>query len=174
MPYPTIEATVDLKFEEFFRINLHVLFKKWILVVVVFLIPCLSILYTLPSVLREGVSNLDARYLPALIPFIMPVLIFASLYSAAKKQMATSSFLKQTQHYVFSSEGINISSLTSSSHSDWVNIREAVETKAFFLLMSGLNQGFFIPKRCFQSEAAIPEFRALLVAELGAKAKLKA
>jgi hypothetical protein len=180
MRYQTIEATVDLTLQEYLRCSFAVFFKSRRQIFLFFSIPVfLSVLlcHVVYTTVQSGSPLFVNKNLPILIYFLFLLiypLIFVTTYFGAKKQMATNSYFKFPQKFVFSDAGIGVSNPSSSSHTDWSNIREVRETKTLFLLLSGTHHGFFIPKRCFQNQAAIPEFRALLAAELGAKAKLKA
>jgi YcxB-like protein len=94
-------------------------------------------------------------------------------YFSTKRQLASNKSLNQEHHYIFSYDGIVITTATSSSRTGWDIFREAFETKHNFILFISLNQMYIIPKRCFQQDNQIEQFKAILKDKLGAKAKLK-
>ena len=119
-------------------------------------------------------TNSDAKISPAMIFPLLPLLavLFSqwSVYSSAKRGIDS---VRGKTQWVFSDEGFEIFTPIARSDNDWESLEKVEEKKNHFLLCPQKNVSMIIPKRFFQSEEQIQEFRGLVLANLGNKAKLK-
>lgn len=161
-----LNINVLLQFKDYLRANFWFLFKslKWLMLIAILI---------LFIALYSWSQNPDK--IPWL-GFVLPaILLFAYLatYLGAKRSVASNKSLQENIHYTFLETGIDAVAVSSSGHTDWVNIYQAVETKHNFLIFISRNQMFTIPKRCFDDQQQIKTFRNLLQHQLPEKTKLK-
>lgn len=131
-----------------------------------FLFPLLSLLVIIRVFSGQANTISGFAYLPIVAFSIFIFLIIFVIISAKKNT-------KQT-HLVFTQDEINIAVPNVTSQIDWENFRKIQETKNEFLLFSTTPNGSFpIPKRFFQDDNQIQEFRELVREQLGEKAELK-
>ncbi len=117
---------------------------------------------------QPGQSNWGFLYAPT----FMVVMVLA-IHLGVRRQFASNKALTQTIHYTFSAAGIQVAGPLSSGHSSWETIRSAHETRRSFLLFISNNQMHTLPRRFFTSEEQISDFRRLLKASVGKRAKIR-
>jgi hypothetical protein len=118
--------------------------------------------------------NLDRRPVLYGLLVVVPVLIAGALFlgiNRQSKKLANS--IEGDTEITFSDEGLESSNAMASSKVNWNFYKKVVETANDFVFYPQDNVFFPIPKRCFQGEEQIQEFRALLARHLEKRAKLK-
>jgi hypothetical protein len=76
------------------------------------------------------------------------------------------------QTYEFSSEGLKMAGPLSTVAVAWPGILSVVETREFLLFFVQKNLAYYLPKRVVGDSTELNELRALVLRELGARAKL--
>jgi hypothetical protein len=166
-----IEIDVLLEFRDYLRANYWFLLHRFKLLFVILFVG--GVVYPLLLVSRIATQNPTDHWWAFFIPWAMLLFLIAGQYFNAKKHMASNKALSETIHYVFSQAGINATAASSSGSTAWQNVFEAHETGRNFLIFISKNMMYTIPKRCFHSTEQLESFKALLRAQLGAKAKWK-
>lgn len=72
--------------------------------------------------------------------------------------------------YTFASDGLTVATAVSTSHLAWGAIARVVETRDFVLLFQNQMVAMFIPKAAFEAPSQLQEWRALVAAQIGARA----
>lgn len=166
-----IQINVLLTPSDFVRANYWYLFKKLKWIILLFLVAGVGLpLLVLTGVIVQGTNDNSWGFL---VPLAVLVLILGGTYFSSKRQTASHKAINENQRYIFSEQGINNESVSSSGFQQWENIREAYETPTGFLLFLSLNQMYLIPKRCFQNEVQVTDFKELVQRQLGTKLKGK-
>lgn len=164
-----IEMDVQLTLNDYLRVNYWFLFKKFKAMLFVLLIAC--VVYPLYVLIKAPLGAQNSDYWGFAIPWAMLVFLFVSTYLGAKRQFASNKSIHESHHYVFSNDGVQFVSPSSSGFHQWGNFREAIETKNNLLLFLALNQMLIFPKRCFQNDEQIRQFRELLLNHVPSKTK---
>ena len=169
-----IEIDVLLELQDYLRANCWFLFRKFkfFLVILLMVGVVYPILYFTGSI-GEPTKNPGESNWVFLIPWGILLLVLVSVYFNSKKALASHKALQETIHYTFSEEGIQSDAPSSSGYNKWETLREAFETKHNFLLFLADRLMYVIPKRCFQNDGQVREFKNLLSNHLASKAKLK-
>jgi len=110
---------------------------------------------------------------PLLIPLAALGFLYAVLYLNTKMLFASKKFLQHPVRYVFTSEGVNAIAPGAPGDISWNAIPKAFELKDDFLIFYTAERMYTIPKRCFAGEEELKNFRAVLIQQLGSKAKLQ-
>ncbi|MBC7795957.1 MAG: YcxB family protein [Pyrinomonadaceae bacterium] len=162
-----IEIDVPLTFNDFWRMNLWYLVTRRIITIVGIVILIAVIAISLSNGIIKGYNPdyLSAFGLIAFVPFVL-------CYVAYKNAKNASNAVKGSYRYVFSLEGIEFFSQTASSQILWIDLVKVVESRTDFLLFPQPQISYLIPKRAFESESQINDFREMLRSALGDKAKL--
>jgi len=115
-----------------------------------------------------GQSNWGFLMIPGLV-----LLMLIGTYWGTRRNLKSNKALQQRVHYNFTEQGIDVKGPISQGQSSWEMVRKAYETRSGFLLFISTNQMYILPKRYFQSDRIVEEFRELLRAELGREARVK-
>ena len=75
------------------------------------------------------------------------LLLLFGVYQATKRSFAGHKSLHERIHYIFDKTGIKSSATSSSSHHTWEVIYRAFETKHDFLLYTGEENMYMVPRR---------------------------
>lgn len=160
----SILINVKSEFWDFFRPLFWIFFRRfWYVLILLVLFSVFSLKELFYG--KSGVANFF-NFLPLILIFIL----IWSIYSTAKR------FTKATEgniSYAFSEAGVDVVSYDSESKIKWSFFEKADETKNDFLLFQNKTRFHPIPKRFFQNETQIQEFKNLVREKLGDKAKLK-
>lgn len=167
-----IEIDVQLEFKDFWK----VLF--WKTVKIFWLMYLLTLVISLPLLsvyVYSLTTNPDkVKFSPAIILPALPLLavLFSQwpIYSAAKHSAAS---VKGKTKWVFSEDEFEVFSAVSRNESDWQSLEKVEERSEVFLLYPQKNISMLIPKRFFEDETQIQDFKELVREKLGDKAKLK-
>lgn len=163
-----IEITVSLTFQDILRNIFWQTFKK------VWFIFLLALAFT-PFFFVGVYSLIIAGKFGALIimpavPLFIVLIILFSIYSSAKKSFKS---IKGDIKWVFTENGYETVTPIGTSQSNWEGLEEIKETTQDFLLYPQKPIFIVIPKRSFQNEIQMSEFKELVQENLGEKAKLK-
>jgi hypothetical protein len=91
------------------------------------------------------------------LPIVVP-------YWAAKKQYAAQCCLREPTVYLFDQNRIKVESESTSSSLAWSTIREIRETKSLFLLYHAPKIAMVLPKRFFDGDDELGQWRRLVTA----------
>ena len=166
-----LQLNIHLTLSDYLRANYWLLFKK--LKTLFFFILIAVVGYPLFVFIGVIPKNPDDSYWGMLIPLGVLLLILVGTYFGAKHQMSSHKALNEMQKYSFTDDGIHNESSSTSGFQKWENIIEGHETSSHFLLFYSLNQLYIIPKKCFEKDYHIAEFKELLNQQLGTKFKGK-
>jgi hypothetical protein len=119
---------------------------------------------------NPGKVKFSPGFIIPLLPLLVVLMNQWSVYSSAKKSMAS---VKGKTLWIFSEDDFEVLTPVARNESDWESLEKIEEKSKAFLLYPQQNVFLLIPKRFFESEAQIQEFRELVREKLGSKAKLK-
>jgi hypothetical protein len=172
---PRIEADYQLEFREFYHALRWNTWRKswWVYCLLIFSVAAVL----LRTVLRLDGGTFTSQLIANLPELIFPVfltgLFYWSVYRTAQRQFKTNDSLRQARHFIFSKEGLENSSPSSSGKAAWTVLHRVLETpESFLFFTSNATFGVF-PKRSLKNEEQIQALRNLIRQHLGAKAKLK-
>jgi hypothetical protein len=172
---PRIEADCKLEFRDFYHAMRWRSWRNgwWVYGLLIFIFGAV-ILRTSFEAEPGHFTNQLMKNLPDLIfPIFLAGLLYGNVYWGAHRQFKTNNSLRQTRHYVFSTEGLDNSSPTSSGKLDWSVLHKVIETPESFLFFgSSASYGVF-PKRSLKNEEQIQALRSLIRERVGTKAKLR-
>lgn len=166
-----IEANIELEFKDFWEVLFWQTVKSfWIMYLLTFVIS-IPMLIVYPYLL---LTSPNAKLSPAVIFPLLPLLtvLFTqwSIYSSAKRSIDA---VKGKSQWLLSDEGFKVFTAVARSDNSWESLEKVEEKKNHFLLYPQNDVFMIIPKRFFQGEKRIQEFRELVIANLGNKAKLR-
>jgi hypothetical protein len=145
--------------------------KLWLIILLaVFMTP-----YMLFALFSGGFSKgvsavLDVRMIFPFLPFLIILFSLYSVYSISKKSLALT---KGKIQYSFGEDTYKVRAFIGNSELKWEGLQEIRETAKDFLFIQQKPRFVVIPKRWFQNEPQIVQFKELVRRKLGDKAKLK-
>lgn len=164
----TVDIDVLLEYKDFLRNIFWQTFKKtWFIFLLALLLTPLFFYGVFAMILTGKFSA--GIFLPSL-PFIAVLMNLYGVRSSAKKSFEN---LKGKIQWSFSDEGFKTFTAVGTSENNWEGLEEIKETNNDFLLFIQKPIFIIIPKRCFQNESDILEFKQIVERNLGSKAKLK-
>ena len=104
-------------------------------------------------------------FLPLIIILIVICSLILIIFSVKKNAKKV--------RMIFTEDEIDIYAPNQTSQVDWQNYRKISETKKDFILSGQSGSSLPIPKRFFQGDQQVQEFRELVREKLGDKAKLR-
>lgn len=107
-----------------------------------------------------------------LIFALLPILIVGGMFYGIWKQSKNIEKTLEPAKFVYSDEGLETFSKSSTTKVTWDTFQKVKELKEDFLFYPQKNIFYTIPKRSFQNDSQIEEFRNLVSKKLGGKAKL--
>jgi len=169
-----ISVEGQLRFSEFLSFNLWFIwrrFKRFLILIffVAFVYPPLAI----AGVLGPGGKAAEGKEWAYFIWPTILLLCFVGIYFGAKRAFSGNKLLNQPARFRFSSQGLDASGPLSSGTCKWEGILSAEESHSLFLLFFGEQQAYIVPKRYFGDASVLPQFRELLRAQLGGRARLR-
>jgi len=168
-----IQVKVEYEASDFFRILLWHSWKKFALSLL--LILAILGLFALSAVIAKPKDPINDRrvllYIPLVAAPILSVGYFLFVIRRRSRKLAEGA-IEETD-ITFSDKGIESRSSQFSANVSWQQYKKIIEISDDFVFFPQDNLFFGIPKRCFESDDQIIEFRALLTANLGNKARLK-
>ena len=170
-----IEIEIELNEGDFWRVSFAGRIKRFLLVNLIYLPIALLMLYFVAfgaganPLSEKNWSLLFVFFVIIAIPFVFLIFGQHSLRKLAKKLAKAS----EKTHFTFSENEIETNSLTRSSKLTWDNYEKIQETNEDYVGYLKNYTFHTIPKRFFKSEEQIIDFRELVRAKLGDKAKLK-
>ena len=170
-----IEIDVEFTEVDFWRVSFASRIKRFLLVTSIYLPIALLIMYFAAfgaganPFAEKNWAILIVLFVICAIPFVFLPAAYFSLRKLAKKLAKAT----EKTHFTFSENEVETKSSSRSSKLSWGNYEKIQETKEDFVCY--LNNYSFhpIPKHCFKNEQQTNEFRELVRAQLGDKAKLK-
>jgi YcxB-like protein len=109
---------------------------------------------------RDATQN--AWIVLIVLVFLFLYASYALPYTAARSSFKNNVAMRNPIHYSFSDGGVKTESATGCSDRLWIGVARVRETREFFLLYLSNTMAFPIPKRAFNGEHEIQEFRALV------------
>lgn len=166
-----IEIEIQPNFKDFWRVIFWQSFKKfWFMYLLTLIISIPVICLSLYALITNPIVKLSPALIIPLLPLLVVLLNQWSVYSGAKSSVAS---VKGKSQWAFSKDGFEVFTPVVRNQSDWSNLERIEEKKEYFLLYPQKNISIPIPKRFFQSEAQVQEFRELVRHKLGNKAFLQ-
>ena len=100
-------------------------------------------------------------------PGIIAVLMFLIIYLPKRYEQRVfeplpGRFTLGRRTYVFSADGIDVASDHNSSHYDWSAIVDVAEEADYFYLFIDTTAAFIIPKRIFESDEIVNQFKNIV------------
>src|SRR5262245_17042813 len=123
MKSENIEIDVQINLQDYLKANYWFLFRKMRALFLLLFIPPLYI----AMVIAQGKYKLDDNYWGLSAPWLILLVLMITTYFSTKRQLASNKSLNQEHHYIFSYDGIVITTSTSSSQTGWDIFREAFE-----------------------------------------------
>ncbi len=163
------ELTVRITFDDYWRATsayMLRMFKLWQLILS-------AVIYLGLFLYINLTHSFGGPTYPLLIPLAGLGFVYAVLYLNTKTLFAGKKFLQDEVRYIFSGEGINAVAPGAPGETSWSAIPKAFELKKDFLIFYTSERMYTIPKRCFAGENEVKQFREMLAAQLGKKAKLQ-
>jgi hypothetical protein len=159
---PILELDVSLSRKEYMRFVLwHASRSTSLRILFLLSIGLLSIMVILRF--TGYLNRNDPKiYIYGIMVFSYWILVLAAYTVTAMTTYASSKFLHDPMHYVFSKDGITVRTPSVAGEMNWRIYHEAVETKRFFAIYSSNMLANLIPKTFFQSPAQMETFRNLL------------
>lgn len=172
MAEESIEVDVQLEFEDFWRVLFWKTLKRyWHMYFLTFAIslPAIVIFFYVLLTNPERIKFSPAILL-LLLPLLTVLIVQWSIYTRAKKSDVS---LKSKARWVFYRDEFDVFTPVSRSENSWESLVEVEEESKNFLLFLHKDIFMIIPKRFFESDSQIQEFRELVRENLGDRAKLK-
>lgn len=169
-----IELEGQLEFADYLRANYWYLARKFRLFIgiLVFVGVAYPVMYLAGAFGASAAQPLQTNWGFLFVPALVAFMVFGT-YLGARGHFVSNKASGQRLRFRFSSTGIDAAGPLSSGHSSWETIRDAHETRRYFLLFISNNQMYTIPKRYFSAEEQIACFRQLLKVNLGKRAKIR-
>ncbi len=163
-----IEIQVSLQFNDFFKFNLSLLFRKvWyqlLFIMSIFAIMTFPISFT-DDYIRSQPNILITRIVVIFVVILLPI----SIYLKLKKSILIDKKAIEEFRFDFSELGIECTSLSVSSNTYWSKVSKVEETKRYFWIFTSEESGFIIPKRCFKSPEQLNNLNELFKNKLDKK-----
>lgn len=175
MENKTIEINVQLNEDDYWRVGFAGRIKRFLLATLIYLPVALLIMYFVvfgaggDSFAGNTLSVFIVFFIICLIPFIFLPFAWYSLKKLAKKLAKVS----EKTRIIFSENEIQTNSSSRSSKMAWENYEKIQETNEDFVCFLNNHTIYPIPKRFFDSNLQISEFREIVRKKLGDKARLK-
>ena len=174
-PETRLEGNYELEFGEFYRALRWYTWRRywWLYCILIFFVT----LSLLGSVLRRDndlqsqghFANMEA----VVIPVLLAVLFYWSVYRGARRQFNTNSSLREKRHFVISEGGLESSSSSSAGKLAWTLFHKVVETPEMFFFFTSSVGFIVLPKRSLAGGEQVQALRTLIRQTLGGKAKLQ-
>jgi YcxB-like protein len=170
----TIEVVIDVTAEDYRRVLFWYHWKRIALIGLVWLIlfPTILWLVAFGAGASPFTSNNNSPLIVFVIFALLPILLSVSLYFSIWKQAKKIEKISEKTHFIFSDSGIDSKNTLAASQFSWERLDKIYETKTDFIFFPQENVFYAIPKRFFQSDEQIKNFKTLISEELGKKAKL--
>jgi hypothetical protein len=165
MPVSSVEVDVTLTKGDLVRFGYYSLLRLWGLWPL-FGTWLLTILVAILDWLIEGGTVLIANVAP-LSGLVLVILVL--VYFGATRQWKNRPFILDPCRWTFDANGPQQKAKSFSAQFGWSTVASVRETKSLILLYEGKNMARIIPKRCFESSAALAEFKELLTQHIAPK-----
>ena len=175
MENKTIEITVQLNEDDYWRVGFAGRIKRFLLVTLIYLPVALLIMYFVvfgaggDSFAGNNLSVFIVFFIICMIPFVFLPFARYSLKKLAKKLAKVS----EKTTIIFSESEIQTNSSSRSSKIAWGDYEKIQETNEDFVCFLNNHTLYPIPKRFFDDNVQILEFRELVRKKLCHKARLK-
>jgi len=170
-----IEIVVLNTRDDYRRVLFQQQWKRIVLIAVVYLIIIVPTLWL--TMFGAGANPFDAKNKDPLIVMtlfgILPVLMIVSLYFGVWKQAKKIANITEKATFLFNEQGLKTLAESTSSQMNWERFNKIKETDQDFIFYPQENVFFVVPKRFYQDQNQIDNFRKLVNEKLGSKAKLK-
>lgn len=170
-----IEIQVENTARDYRRVLLWFYFKKFLIVGILYLLIITPMLWL--TLFGAGANPFDGKNSSIIwmMTFfaLLPILIVSGIFYNIWKQANNIGKTLEPTKFIFSDEGLESSAKSSATKVTWNTFQKIQELKEDFLFYPQKNIFYTIPKRSFQSNSQIDEFRNLVREKLGDKAKLK-
>lgn len=170
-----IEIEVVNTAHDYRRVLFQQQWKRIILIAIIYLLIIVPTLWL--TMFGAGANPSESKSNDILIVMslfgILPILMAVSIYFGVWKQAEKVSKVIEKATYTFSEQCIVAVTDSSFSQVNWNRLSKIRETEKDFVFYPQENVFFVIPKRFFQNEKQISNFRKLVNEKLGDKAKLR-
>lgn len=170
-----IEIEVINTANDYRRVLLMQSYKKFAIAGILYLIVVIPMLWL--TFFGAGANPLDGKnksVIYVMILFaVLPILIASGIYLNIWRQSKAIEKTLEPVNFIFSTDELEIKSKSSSAKTTWDSLQKIQELKEDFLFFPQNNIFYTVPKRSFQSDFQIEDFRNLVREKLGKKAKLK-
>ena len=170
-----IEIEVINTVQDYRRVLLWFRLKKLIIAGVLYLLIVTPMLWlTLFGAGANPFQGNNNSVISVIVFFaLLPILLIGGIFLDIWKQSKNIEKTLEPAKFMFFDEGLKTSSKSASVEVTWDTFQKIQEIKKDFLFYPQKNIFYTIPKRSFQSDFQMKEFRNLVREKLGEKAKLK-
>jgi hypothetical protein len=170
-----IEIDYQLEFGEFYRgLRWYAWKRYWWLYCILVILVTIQLTNSVFRTANNSSSGRLSEYLPTVaIPVGLIALFYWSIYRNAKRQFRTNSSLREMRRSVFSANGVESSTPSSSGKLAWNMFHKVAETPELFFLFTSSAAFIVIPKRGLPNEERTRALRGLIKEKLGSKARLQ-
>ena len=172
-----IEIQIDVRAEDYRRVLFWYNRSKIFALTAVLLLAVPFIIWFVVFV--EGTSRIDSSQrnffeiaifygMFALVPIFLAIILI-SIWTQSRKLAAIS----EVATFIFDDEGLKSNAKSTTTKSNWERFAKICETKTDFIFFPQENIFYPIPKRFFQNNKQIRNFKNLIREKLGKKAKLR-
>ncbi len=155
-----IEIQVSLQFNEIFKFNLSLLFRK-VWYQFLFIMSIVAIISFPFSFNNEYIMSQSNILVTRIIVIFVAMLLPINIYLKLKKSILIDNKAIEEFSFDFSELGIECNSLSVSSNTYWSKVSKVEETKRYFWIFTSEVSGFIIPKRCFKSPEQLNDLKKL-------------
>ena len=148
----------------------HTLRRMWTLLVLAVLLLAVGFAYNLAperEYPESAVSNIWTNLLP--IGLVWIVVLGIVPYISARKGFSSQPYLREPTNLSFTDEGIAASAVTAQWTIAWAIVKQVYETNTLFLINHAPNIAVIVPKRFFENQMQVNDWRQLALAHLNSK-----
>lgn len=156
--------------KDYRRVLLWYRWKRLALVIVITILVGTPILYS--AFFSADINNRPPGVVLWFL-FILPLLVLVVFYWGISRQAEKIEKVFEPVKAIFNEKGLQSSGESSSAQMDWDKFYEVYETKQDFIFFPERKIFYTIPKRFFNGQNSILEFRKLLKEKLNNRAKLQ-
>jgi hypothetical protein len=173
-PEIRIEVEYQLEFGEFYRgLRWYAWRKCWWIYCVLILGITGALMTTIFRPNDPSTNPVAAILVGLLIPIALAAWLYWGVHRNAQKQFKSNLSLRAPRHSIFSKEGVEGSSSTSSGKASWTVLHKVLETPESFLFFNSNATFSVFPKRSLGNAERVNALRKLIQEQVGSKAKLR-
>jgi YcxB-like protein len=170
-----IEVEIDVTAEDYRRVLFWYFWKRILLVALLYLIIIPASIWFVAF--GAGANPLEIQNRQLLIVFVffgmLPILLVFGRYFSIWRQAKKIENISEKSLFIFSDNGLETKSKSTSSQMLWERFAKIYETKTDFIFFPQEHVFYTIPKRFFINQNEMQDLRELVGRKLGEKAKLQ-